>query len=74
MDKQYGDVPKNVLRLCQFVRDSLVSCERNRLECCVKVMQELYEGFAAIRVQAVNLELCGEIPEIDRCPTIDLDT
>lgn len=73
VDVQYGDVPMNVLRLCQFVRDSLVSCEPERMRCSVQIMQELYEGFSAIRSSAIDLERCGETPQIDSHATIEVD-
>ena len=72
-DVRYGDVPRNVLRLCRFVRDSLVSCKPENMRCSVQVMQELYEGFSAIRSPAIKLELCGETPRLDSQATIEVD-
>ena len=73
VDVQYGDVPTNVLRLCQFVRDALVSCEPEQIRSSVKVMQKLYEGFSAIRSKANDLERRGETPQIDSHATIEVD-
>ncbi len=73
VDTQYGDIPHNVLRLCEFVRDSLLSCESKKLLCSVEVMRKVREGFAAIRAKAVDLERFGETSRLDVCLMIDVD-
>jgi flagellar protein FliS len=57
-----GQVPQNVLRLCEFVLHCIQEGNLKKLEAARLVLDTLREGLMGIREEANRLERAGEIP------------
>lgn len=55
----------NLMRLYEFFAQALAGTEVRALESVLKSLTTLREGFAAVRVEAVQLERGGVIPSVD---------
>lgn len=69
LDFDYGELPVNVFRLCEFVQHALLTGEKERLVSARGVLATLHEAFEAIRTEAVELEGRGELPPVELVDT-----
>jgi flagellar biosynthetic protein FliS len=59
-----GELALTLMRLYDFAVRSLGQADEAGVEAALNTMRTLYEGFAAIRPEAVGLERSGEIPPL----------
>jgi flagellin-specific chaperone FliS len=65
-----GELALTLMRLYDFAVRSLGQADEAGVEAALNVLRTLYEGFAAIRPEAVRLERSGEIPPLAHAYTI----
>lgn len=62
LDFRYGELPRNLQRLYEFVLHSISLGTTTHLDAAIRVLSTLREGLAGIRAEGVQLERSGEIP------------
>jgi flagellin-specific chaperone FliS len=67
-----GELAGNLLRLFEFVTHCVASAQSAQVAAAAKVLRTLYEGFIAIRPEALRLERAGTLPPLDRACSIHL--
>lgn len=65
IDPNQGEVAVNVQRLCHFAFTQISEQTVDGLNAARSVLQPLCDSFCAIRDEAAELELQGEIPPLD---------
>ena len=65
LDFSYGDVPKQVGRLCEFMQHALLTGDRENLVGVRNILATLSDAFREIRHEAIQLERVGQIPAIN---------
>jgi flagellin-specific chaperone FliS len=69
LDFDYGELPLNVFRLCEFVQHALLTGEKERLASARGVLATLHDAFETIRAEAVELEGRGDVPPVELVDT-----
>ena len=72
VDTQYGELPRNMLRLYEFVLYCLGCAEAEKVRDALRLLLILREGFGEIQQPARNLELSGKIPPVKSLPALRL--
>lgn len=62
IDVNQGELPKNYLRLYEFVQCSLAAGDEENMEAARKVILVLQQGLEEIREEALRLERTGRLP------------
>ncbi len=70
IEPEQGEVPRNLLRLYEFVLYCLGCGEVGKVKAALRVLTILREGLAGIEQQARNLELSGKIPPLNSAPAL----
>lgn len=73
VNRQYGEMTNNVLRLCEFVRMSVMTGQKEELEASIKVLQNLHDGFNGIRSEANEMERTGLTSKLSMTPSLQLE-
>lgn len=65
LNMDYGDVPHDINRLCQYVQDCIIEASSARIDSAIRVLSNLREAYAQIRPEAIQLERSGRIPRFE---------
>ncbi|MCA9262312.1 MAG: flagellar protein FliS [Planctomycetales bacterium] len=65
LDFNYGELPQNIARLCDFVQHALGSGDSDALKSSIRVLSDLRDAFQGIREEAVRLEAENAIPPLE---------
>lgn len=60
-----GEVPTNVLRICIFVLEQIMTKSPQNWRASLNAIQTLREGFAAVQNEARDAEHAGRIPALN---------
>jgi len=65
LDPHQGELPKNLLRLYDFILRCLEESGSGKVVDALRILRILQDGLASIRNEAVELERSGAIPPLD---------
>jgi flagellin-specific chaperone FliS len=65
LDMGKGELPLNLMRLCEFAANCIAAGTLEKIEAALTVLRNLREGFQEIRPEAARLERSGAIPRVD---------
>ena len=73
VDPSYGELPRDILRLCEFVRHSLGTGSDDELATSIEVMQVLHSAFHKIMPEATALEMAGATSRLEMVSAVEID-
>jgi flagellin-specific chaperone FliS len=65
LNMDYGDVPHEINRLCQYVDACVIDASLDRVESAIRVLTSLRDAFVEIRAEAIDMERDGKIPRFE---------